>query len=135
MNVRAINAFSAADVNVNMKNILKACQNYSDHSLDEYQNTVRNQHQQSIHLKLYKPTMISFFFFHLQTGNISVDESIKVKISATPDTLVDNSQSVTLSVTQTELLPSSGLKFEWDCRKYSNELTSDQCANKSGNVF
>lgn len=41
VNVRAINAFSAADVNVNMKNILKACQNYSDHSLDEYQNMVR----------------------------------------------------------------------------------------------
>lgn len=66
---------------------------------------------------------------------MSVDDSIKVKIITTPDTLVDNSQSVTMSVTQTELLPSRGLVFEWKCRKYSNELTSDQCANKSGNVL
>lgn len=51
---------------------------------------------------------------------MSVDDSIKVKIIATPNTLVDYSQSVTLSMTQTELLPSRGLMFEWECRKYHN---------------
>lgn len=50
---------------------------------------------------------------------MSVEESIDLKIIATPDTLVDNTQSVTLSVsvTGTESLPSKGLIFEWKCRK------------------
>lgn len=40
MNVRAMNAFSASDVAVDLKGILQACQNYSDHLLDESGNTV-----------------------------------------------------------------------------------------------
>lgn len=48
---------------------------------------------------------------------MSIEESIDLKIIATPDTLVDNTQSVTLSVTGTESLPSKGLIFEWKCRK------------------
>lgn len=51
---------------------------------------------------------------------MSVDDSTDLKIIATPDTLVDNTRSVTLSVTGTELLPSKGLIFEWKCSKYNN---------------
>lgn len=61
-----------------------------------------------------------WFCFNLQTGNMSVDDSTDLKIIATPDTLVDNTRSVTLSVTGTELLPSKGLIFEWKCSKYNN---------------
>ncbi len=38
--VRAVNAFSASDVDVDLENILQTCQNYSDGSLDEYVDTV-----------------------------------------------------------------------------------------------
>lgn len=38
------------------------------------------------------------------------------KIIAAPDTLIDYSQSVTLNVHGPDL--SSGLSFEWKCRKY-----------------
>lgn len=40
VSVRATNAFSASDVDVDLKNIVQACQNYSDLSLDEHANTV-----------------------------------------------------------------------------------------------
>lgn len=55
--------------------------------------------------------------------------SIKdVKIIATPDTLIDNSQSVTLHVTGADLSSGNGLTFQWLCRKYSNlNLQSDYC--------
>lgn len=36
-----MNAFSASDVDVDLENILKACQNYSDFLPDERGNTVR----------------------------------------------------------------------------------------------
>ncbi|KAI3377913.1 hypothetical protein L3Q82_009040 [Scortum barcoo] len=87
--VRAINAFSASDVDVDVENILLACQNYSDLSSDEHGDT---------------------------TGNMSVDNSTDLRIIATPDTLVDYTQSVTLSVNGTESLSSKGLTFEWTCR-------------------
>lgn len=43
-----------------------------------------------------------------------------MKIIAAPDTLMDNSQSVSLNVTGPDLSPEKGLTFEWKCRKYSN---------------
>ncbi|XP_039983123.1 polycystic kidney disease protein 1-like 2 [Xiphias gladius] len=87
--VQAMNAFSAFDVDVDLENILEACQNYSDFSPDEHGNTV---------------------------CNMSVDDSTDLRIIATPDTLVDYTQSVTLRVTGTESLPSKGLTFEWKCQ-------------------
>ncbi|XP_045888956.1 polycystic kidney disease protein 1-like 2 isoform X2 [Micropterus dolomieu] len=87
--VRAMNAFFASDADVDLENILQACQNYSDHSPNEHGNT---------------------------TGNMSVYDSSGFKIIATPDTVVDYTQSVTLSVTGTESLPSKGLTFEWKCK-------------------
>lgn len=69
---------------------------------------------------------------------MSVDDSADLKIIATPDTLVDNTRSVTLSVTGHELLPSKGLIFEWKCSKYNNEFTTEhvECVfNKDENVF
>lgn len=56
-------------------------------------------------------------WFHLQTDSVSIDD---LKISATPDTLVDATQSVTLSVTGTELWTSKRLAYEWKCSKYHN---------------
>ncbi len=58
-------------------------------------------------------------FFYLQTGNISTDDAVKLKIITAPDTLVDYTQSVTLSAAGTESLPSKGLTFEWKCSKYN----------------
>lgn len=49
-----------------------------------------------------------------------------VKIIAAPDTLTDNSQSVTLHVTGADLSSDNGLTFQWKCRKSSNSnLPSD----------
>ncbi|KAM9366988.1 polycystin-1-like protein 2 [Symphorus nematophorus] len=84
--VRAMNDVAASEVDVDLEKILQACQNYSDGSLDEYGNT---------------------------TGNMSGDN---LKITATPDTLVDYNQTVTLSLNGTESLPRKGLTFEWICR-------------------
>lgn len=39
VNVRAMNALSASDLDVDLSRILHACQNYSDHSLDESGNS------------------------------------------------------------------------------------------------
>lgn len=45
VNVRAMNALSASDADVDLRGILLACQNYSDHLLDESGNTVcRSRH-------------------------------------------------------------------------------------------
>ncbi|KAM3625915.1 uncharacterized protein V6R79_019756 [Siganus canaliculatus] len=87
--VRAMNADSASDVEVDLDNILQACQNYSDHSLDERGNT---------------------------TGNASGNDLYDLKIITSPNTLVDYTQSVTLNATGTESLPNKGLAFEWRCR-------------------
>lgn len=38
--IRAMNAFSASDLDVDLENILRACQNYSDRSPDEHGDTV-----------------------------------------------------------------------------------------------
>lgn len=40
VNVRAMNALSASDADVDLRGILQACQNYSDRLLDESGNTV-----------------------------------------------------------------------------------------------
>ncbi|XP_026176225.1 polycystic kidney disease protein 1-like 2 [Mastacembelus armatus] len=83
--VRAINAFSDSDVDVDIESILKACQNYSDL---EQGNTM---------------------------SDMSVYNSTHLKIIAAPDTLVDYNQSVTLRVSGIESLPSKGFTFEWRC--------------------
>ncbi|XP_051235467.1 polycystic kidney disease protein 1-like 2 isoform X2 [Dicentrarchus labrax] len=88
VNVQALNAFSASDVDVDLENILQACQNYSDRSSNEHGDT---------------------------TDNMNVEDSNDLKIIATPDTVVEYNQSLTLSVTGTDL-PSKGLTFEWNCR-------------------
>ncbi|XP_032371632.1 polycystic kidney disease protein 1-like 2 [Etheostoma spectabile] len=95
VNIRAVNAISASDVDVDLENILWACQNDSDSSPDKHRNT---------------------------TGSVSIDD---LKITATPDTLVDYTQSVTLSVTGTESLSSRGLTFEWRCEG------NCKCTNKT----
>ncbi|XP_075878911.1 polycystin-1-like protein 2 [Nelusetta ayraudi] len=87
--VRAMNSISASDVDVDLKNILQACQNYSDLSLEDEANT---------------------------TADTSVEDSVHLKVMATPEMLFDNSQSVTLTVHGTESLPSKGLIYEWKCR-------------------
>ena len=56
---------------------------------------------------------------------MSVDDSHDFKINATPKTLVDYTQNVTLTVTANDSLPSKGLTFEWKCSKYNNYLTTE----------
>ncbi|KAM7424150.1 hypothetical protein PAMA_000478 [Pampus argenteus] len=84
-----MNALSTSDVDVDLENILQACHNFSDFSSEEPGNT---------------------------TDDMSVDD---LKINATPDSLVDYTQSVTLTLTRNESLPSKGLAFEWKCSKYN----------------
>ncbi|XP_040019356.2 polycystin-1-like protein 2 [Gasterosteus aculeatus] len=83
--LRAVNAFSASDVDVDLEDILRSCQNQSDFSADVPVNS---------------------------TASLSIDN---LKITAIPDTLVDNTQSVTLRVSGTESMASKGLVFEWKC--------------------
>ncbi|KAM7014972.1 polycystin-1-like protein 2 [Tautogolabrus adspersus] len=87
VNIKAMNALSTLDVDVDLENILRACQNWSDFSSDEHGDR-----------------------------NKSVEDSNELKIIQTPDSVVDYTQSVTLSVTGTESLPSKGLTFEWKCK-------------------
>ncbi|KAK5935294.1 hypothetical protein CgunFtcFv8_020669 [Champsocephalus gunnari] len=84
--VRAMNAFSESNVEVDLENIVRACLNYSDSTPDKQENG---------------------------TGSVSTND---LKITAAPDTVVDYSQSVTLSATGTESLSSKGLTFEWKCK-------------------
>ncbi|XP_042266661.1 polycystic kidney disease protein 1-like 2 [Thunnus maccoyii] len=87
--VQAMNALSASDVDVDLENILQACRNYSDFSSEEHGNT---------------------------TDDMSVDDSHDLRINATPETVVDYTQNVTLTVTGNDSLPSKGLAFEWKCK-------------------
>lgn len=49
-----------------------------------------------------------------------------MKIITTPDTLINNRQSVTLHVTGADLSSDNELTFQWKCRKYSfSNLQSD----------
>ncbi|XP_053175168.1 polycystic kidney disease protein 1-like 2 [Scomber japonicus] len=88
--VRAMNAFSASDADVDIEHILQACQNFSDFSSEERGNA---------------------------TDDMSDDDSYDLKINATPETLVDYNQSVTLTVNGSDSLPSEGLTFKWQCKK------------------
>ena len=56
---------------------------------------------------------------------MSDDDSYDLKINATPETLVDYNQSVTLTVNGSDSLPSEGLTFKWECSKYNNCLTTE----------
>ncbi|KAM4630467.1 polycystin-1-like protein 2 [Polymixia lowei] len=67
--IKAANVFSALEMDLDLKNILSSCQNYSDVSLDDHGNN---------------------------TGDMS---SSHLEISATPDTLVDHTKSVALTGT------------------------------------
>lgn len=59
------------------------------------------------------------------TDNMSVDDSNDLKITATPDTVVDYTQSVKLSLTATESFPSKGFTFEWKCSKYNDRFATE----------
>ncbi|XP_019954244.2 polycystin-1-like protein 2 isoform X2 [Paralichthys olivaceus] len=87
--IRAVNALSTSDVDVDLEKILEACQNYSDFSPEEHGNT---------------------------TDDTSVDDSPDLEITAAPDTLTNYAHSVTLTVNGTESIPSEGLAFAWRCR-------------------
>ncbi|XP_017296853.3 polycystic kidney disease protein 1-like 2 [Kryptolebias marmoratus] len=88
--VQAVNAFSSSHVDVDLEKILQACQNYSDSSGSQDGNT---------------------------KDNMTADSSTDLKIIASPDTLVDRTQSVTLTVPGADSLHSKkGLDFEWKCK-------------------
>lgn len=44
VNVRAMNALSASDADVDLRGILLACQNYSDHLLESGNTVCRSRH-------------------------------------------------------------------------------------------
>ncbi|KAM8893485.1 polycystin-1-like protein 2 [Spinachia spinachia] len=83
--LRAVNAFSASDVDVDLKKILRSCQNQSEFSADVHGNS---------------------------TASLTINS---LKITATPETLVDFTQSVSLSVSETESMALKGLVLEWKC--------------------
>ncbi|XP_028258061.1 polycystic kidney disease protein 1-like 2 [Parambassis ranga] len=98
--VQTMNTFSTSDVDVDLEAILEACQNLSDFSAVQHGNT---------------------------TDDMTVEESMDLKIKATPESLDDYSQNITLTVTGMESLPRQSLLFEWTCKK------DCKCTNKTGN--
>ncbi|XP_034046435.1 polycystic kidney disease protein 1-like 2 [Thalassophryne amazonica] len=96
MKIQAINNVSASDVTVDLQNILQVCQNNSNFSSEKRRNA---------------------------TGNMKGPHNLTV--IATPDTLVDYTQTVTLGLTETESLPSKGITFEWEC------IGNCKCNNKT----
>ncbi|XP_036066155.1 polycystic kidney disease protein 1-like 2 [Oryzias melastigma] len=84
--IRATNAFSSSDVEVDLEEVLQVCQNHSE-------------------------TFLS------QDGEKTGNESISnLKITSSPDTLVDYSQNVILMERGTESLSSTALAYEWKCK-------------------
>ena len=133
--VRASNAFSASDVDVDLEKILEACQNYSDFSADELGNMVcwmeSNNNNLCTDETCFLDKMINmcvcaccWLSFYLQTDDTS-DDSPNLKISAAPETVINSAHSVTLTVNGMESLPSEGLVFAWRCSKYNKSLTTD----------
>ncbi|KAM9860546.1 polycystin-1-like protein 2 [Aulostomus maculatus] len=110
VNVRAVNTFSASDLDVDLERIGQACQNYS-------KNTVFCAVQVS-----NSTSTIIHFYFHLQS------RSYDLKISATPDPLADYTQNVTMRINGSESLPSKGLFFKWSCEGHCKcrNTTSDE---------
>ncbi|KAM9408292.1 LOW QUALITY PROTEIN: polycystin-1-like protein 2 [Pholidichthys leucotaenia] len=88
--MRAVNAVSASDVDVDLKKILEICRNYSDSSPGTDENTTDD-------------------------GD---DDSTEIKIIATPDALVDYTQSVTLAVVGAESLSDKEFEFQWTCNPF-----------------
>ncbi|XP_029000907.1 polycystic kidney disease protein 1-like 2 isoform X2 [Betta splendens] len=87
VSVRAVNALSASDVDVDLEKTLEICSNYSDFS-PQHGNT---------------------------TVTMSVSNSTALRIAASPDPVVDYSQTVRLTAAGAESLPTEGLTFEWKC--------------------
>ncbi|XP_026234452.1 polycystic kidney disease protein 1-like 2 [Anabas testudineus] len=87
VSVRATNAVSASDVDVDLENILETCRNYSDFSPDGH-----------------------------KTGNMSVSNSTDLKIIQTPDTLIEYNQNVRLTASGTKSLSGKGLILQWKCK-------------------
>lgn len=54
------------------------------------------------------------FFFHFQMTGKSYD----FKVISTPESVVDYTQNVTLSINGSVPLPSKGLEFKWKCSKF-----------------
>lgn len=50
---------------------------------------------------------------------MGTDDSIDLKIIASPDTVADHAKNVVLTVTGTKTLPSKALAYEWECSKFS----------------
>lgn len=68
-----------------------------------------------IFLHYYAST--KYFGITPQTADSSVEDSVHLKVIASPKMLFDSSQSVTLTAHGTESLQSKGLMYEWKCRK------------------
>lgn len=134
VNVRAMNSISASDFDVDLKNILRACQNYSDLLPEEEANTVCTKvtFNKSI-LRAYFCNNNSFtkkFAVTPQTADMSVEESVHLKLTATPEMLFDNSHTVTLHVHGTDSLPSNRLIYEWKCRECNCTTVTTMLSSK-----
>ncbi|XP_053722204.1 polycystic kidney disease protein 1-like 2 [Synchiropus splendidus] len=92
VNVRATNAISASDTDVDLEKVIRNCQIYSNSSTED-----------------------------LNTA----EEDVSLIMSADPEVVVDNSQSVTLAVNSSKQLPSQGLIYEWSCEE------SCKCSNST----
>nr|XP_054588101.1 polycystic kidney disease protein 1-like 2 isoform X1 [Nothobranchius furzeri] len=82
--VQATNALSSSQLDVDFETILQACRNYSDSSKSQ------------------------------EKDDLSAEGPADLKITASPDLVVDQTQIVTL--TPTGSVGSKGLEFEWKCK-------------------
>jgi len=53
---------------------------------------------------------------------MGVSDATDLKITASPENVVDHTQNVTLKLTGVESFPSNGNAFEWKCSKSNNDL-------------
>lgn len=99
--VRAVNAFSTSDVDVDLKNILQACQNYSDRSPDDYDNTVCIQWAWSVHTFIstnIKSSMCTCLFLLQHNDFVSIHRQMQTTLMTWRWLLLRTLWSTTLRV-------------------------------------
>lgn len=112
--VEAVNVFSISHVDVDLKKMLQACQNYSV-SQDGHSARVANVWE-----RVMSAATTEQLCFCVQKDAMTAGSS-DLKIHASPDSLVDWTQRVTLTGLGVDSLHSKqGLDFEWKCSKLNS---------------
>ena len=147
MNIKATNLFSAVEVDVDLRSLIKVCRNNSDCWVDDHGDAVCSPffyHTLTCPLVSLKQLLQLYVFtachicllsnnlqliykvvlvdtdlvFNFKSGIGTTPSSYQLDISATPDPAVDHAQSVQLTGTGADaLLSKQGMAFKWSCGK------------------